>query len=115
MQGQQLFKSVRGKRIGHSFQVTTNRSIDTAVPPFPVHWDTRLSARSTENSQVQSSHSQPAGMRGRDGDFPIDSHIPATRPGQESESIIGRTELLRWAAYVLGILLFVGGITIMLF
>lgn len=115
MQGQQLFESVSGGRTGRSFRITANRSVAKPSPPSLVHSDTRLSVRSTENTQGQSNHGQSVSIQGREDDFQVDSHIPATRPGQESEPITGRTELLRWVAYMLGILLFVGGITITLF
>ena len=112
MQGQQLFNSVRDGRTEHSFQIAADRSVDTIDSP-PVHRDIRFSDRSTEG--VADTHGQPARIHGSKDDFQIDSHIPATRPGQESEPTIGRTELLRWGAYMLGVLLFVGGISIVLF
>jgi hypothetical protein len=140
MQGQQLFRSVRSGRTGYSFRVTGivpiinserdsgsadrntfksydrhyNRSVGESGRPFLVGSDTRLSVRSTENSQGQN-HSQPISIREGEGGFRVDDHIPATRPRPESEPTIGRTELLRWSAYLLGILLFVGGITVVLF
>jgi hypothetical protein len=113
MYGQQLFKLVKDGRIERSFQITVRLSAVTTDLPFLVHRDIRFLARSTE--RVEDRHGQSARIQKGDDDFRIDSHIPATRPGQESEPTIGRTKLLRWGAYILGILLFVGGISIVLF
>lgn len=117
MQGQQLFKSVRSKRAGRSFRITIDRSVATSHPLFPTHSDTRFSVRSTENSQGKtgSNRSQPINLREKNDDFQVDKYIPATRPGQESEPTTGQTDLLRWVAYMVGILLFVGGISLILF
>jgi hypothetical protein len=113
MYGQQLFKLVKDGRIERSFQITVGLlAVPTELSSL-ARRDIRFLARSTE--RVEDRHSQSARIQGEKDDFQIDSHIPATRPGQESEPTIGRTELLRWGAYILGVLLFVGGLSIILF
>lgn len=122
MRGQESFRTVTDLQLTRSFCVLAGRSVTAqqegtseAVPVFPTHSDTRFSARSGETSQGGDDHGHIITVQTEQDAPSMDSHVPATRPDEATESTISRKELLRWGAYILGILLFVGGITITLF
>jgi hypothetical protein len=121
MSRQQKFRMVIDRQLKHSFHVAVSRSvvsrerISRTASSFPIHSGPRCSPLSDENSQEGSNRNQLFSAQDGKGVSHVDSHVPATRPGKESEPVVRPTELLRWSAYILGVLLFVGGITITLF